>query len=170
MPELMIPQPTERLKFRPLNMYDAETWLEFLSSDEAMEFFRLRRSREEAEDWMERQMDRYSSRGDGLMAVIDKTSGKMIGQAGLLYQQVDGEEMLEVGYSFLPNFWGKGFATEAAAAFYALGKELKLSPFLVSVIHQNNIRSQRVAEKNGLKIWKSTMWKEFPVDVWKIDV
>jgi RimJ/RimL family protein N-acetyltransferase len=166
MPELLMPQPTERLKFRPLNMYDAETWLDFIYSEEATAYFKLRKSREESEEWMERQMDRYGNRGDGMLAVIDKETGKMVGQCGLLWQEIDGEELLEVGYSFIPKYWGKGYATEAATAFYDLALELKLADFVVSVIHQDNIRSQRVAEKNGLKIWKSTFWKNFPVDVW----
>jgi len=43
--------------------------------------------------------------------LIDKQSGDFIGQCGLLIQTVDEIEELEVGYSILPRFWNKGYAT-----------------------------------------------------------
>ena len=166
--EEMIPPDSTRLSFRPLTMEDAKPWEEFILSEEAMKYFTFPRKRAESVAWIERQLERYTLQKGGMMAVTDKKNGTFYGQCGLLLQELDGEEVMEVGYSFLPQHWGKGYATEAAASFYKHGFDLKISPFIVSVIHVENIPSQNVARRNGLTIWKTTKWKELPVEVWRI--
>ncbi|MBS1577911.1 MAG: GNAT family N-acetyltransferase, partial [Bacteroidetes bacterium] len=48
-------------------------------------------------------------------ALIEKESGRLIGHCGLLVQTVDNITELEIAYSLLPEFWNKGYATEAAS-------------------------------------------------------
>ena len=62
----------------------------------------------------DRQFKRYEVDSGGFNALIDKNSGMMVGHCGLLLQEIDGIQEFEIGYTLLPEFWGMGFAIEAA--------------------------------------------------------
>lgn len=166
---LLNPGESRRLVFRKLKESDALPWTDFILSEKAMEFFSFPRQEYESLAWIQRQLNRYKENTGGLMAVMDKSSGKFLGQCGLLLQDLEDQKVWEVGYSFLPEFWNKGYATEAAEAFYNHGLRMNLADSIYSVIHIRNISSQRVAEKNGLYLWKTTVWKNLPVQVWRLD-
>ena len=84
-------------------------------------------SDDEAQAWLDRQMERYARDGFGLWAVVMKETGEVIGQCGLTYQDADGVRVVEVGYLFQRAFWHRGYATEAARACrdYAFGSFVK---------------------------------------------
>ncbi len=165
----LIPSDTERLTFRFLEDGDVEIWKDFVTSDEAMEFFTFPKEEEQSRVWVERQMKRNEDGLGGMLAVCLKETGEFLGQAGLLIQDLNGEEVLEVGYSFLPKHWRNGYASEAAGALYEHGFKQNLSEFIVSVIHVDNKASKKVAKRNGLKFWKTATWKELPVEVFRIN-
>ncbi|SDC06386.1 Protein N-acetyltransferase, RimJ/RimL family [Terribacillus halophilus] len=90
----------------------------------------------------------------GLQVLIEKETGKPIGHAGLVPQEVDGVMELEIGYWIAPNHWGKGFATEAAAAFKDIASTLG-SKRVIALIYPDNTASCKVAEKLGMQVWKT---------------
>lgn len=90
----------------------------------------------------------------GLQVLVEKTSGDLIGHAGLVPQEVDGVTEIEVGYWIAPAYWGMGFATEAAAAFRDIALERLNEDRIIALIYPDNIASCRVAEKLGMHIWK----------------
>lgn len=145
---------SERLTTRFLTKDDSSIWSTFFEDEECVQFFpdfNLTTSKERAEHWIDKQLTRYKEKRYGLQALILKETGEFIGQCGLLTQEVDGCIELEVGYHIFKQHWGKGYATEASQLFkkYAFDNNFCLS--LVSIIHINNLRSQTVAEKNGMK-------------------
>lgn len=151
---------TERLNIRPLVAEDAKAWQAFIDDEEAMRFMRTFYPPEieyPALYWIGFALNRYFEGRYGLMALVDKETGLLVGQCGLLAQIVDGEPEIEVGYHILPQYWGKGYAPEAAKFFidYAFKNDLVQS--IISVIDVGNIKSQRVAEKNGLFREKQTV-------------
>jgi [ribosomal protein S5]-alanine N-acetyltransferase len=90
--------------------------------------------------------------GLGRLACIDKASGALIGFAGLKY--VKELDEVDVGYRFLPEYWGKGLASEAAARALEYGrKELALAR-IVGIVDPRNTGSVRVLQKLGLKFEK----------------
>lgn len=100
---------------------------------------------------MDRQIIRYKKYGFGLWAVILKTTGNVIGQAGLTMQLYKNEEVLEIGYLLKYQYWHKGYAREAAAACKEYAFE-KLNQYKVySIIKADNWRSVKVAESIGMK-------------------
>lgn len=160
---------THRLRFRKLNLADKEHLLEFFSDPVATEFHFLQAGPEHVADtWLSRQLNRYRNNTGGLMAVELLETGEFIGQCGLLLQWVDGIPKWEVGYHFLRRFWGQGYATEAAVAFRDFGFENEMAETIISLIHPQNFRSQAVARRNGMTIWKETTWHEHPVIVFRI--
>jgi RimJ/RimL family protein N-acetyltransferase len=105
----------------------------------------------QSQEWIEGQISRYSTKKYGHHALILKKTSKLIGQCGLLIQEVENTTEMELGYHILPEYWGNGFATEAAKRFRDYAFENSLCESLISVIDVRNITSQNVAEKNGFK-------------------
>ena len=162
---------TARLRTRFLTIDDVEAWKVFFSDKDAIEFFPsfgITNAEEQPKGWIQRQLDRYASKRYGLQALIDKKTGAFIGQCGLLMQEVDGEKELEVGYHVFRQYWGSGYAPEAARMFIDYGFRNNQAESIVSIIHVNNIRSQRVADKNGLKRGKKTTWSDIDVYIYRV--
>lgn len=152
---------TERLQLREISHEDCDELLKIWGDAEAMRLFPKTLNREEMIAWIDRNLTRYKSYGYGLWAVILKESQQFVGDCGLMVQQVDGAEELEVGYHFNRKFWGLGLATEAARgcmeyAFNHLNRRR-----IISMIRPENVSSRRVAERNGLKIEKEVFWRGY---------
>jgi ribosomal-protein-alanine N-acetyltransferase len=103
-----------------------------------------------------------------LWGTFEKTSKKFVGRCGLLAWDLDGQKETEVGYILARDAWGKGFATEAARACRDYGMDVLGFDRLISVIKPENLASQRVAMKNGMRHEKDTMVKEWPVRIYSI--
>ena len=154
---------SERLITRYLTLDDIPIWEEFFEDEEAVEFLSLhllevKSNLEIATHMIEKQLARYAENRFGLHALIDKSTNEFIGLCGLLAQEVDGVNEIEVGYHILKKHRKQGYATEAAKLFIDYAFEHDLTSSVVSVIDIDNFKSQRVAEKNGLKIDKQTKW------------
>ena len=76
----------------------------------------------------------------------ERSSGELVGYVGLNRDQVDGEDVVEVGWSITPSRWGEGFAPEAAQAAVGWGFARGLDR-IVSFTTPENERSRRVMEK-----------------------
>jgi [ribosomal protein S5]-alanine N-acetyltransferase len=102
-------------------------------------------------------------------AMMEKTSRDLIGRCGLHAWNLDGRHEVEVGYVLARQYWGQGLATEAARtvrdyAFERLGFDR-----LIAVIHPENVASQRVAQKLGMRFDYETKMKEKTVQIFSIN-
>jgi RimJ/RimL family protein N-acetyltransferase len=92
----------------------------------------------------------YERHGFGLGLVQLKDSQTPIGMCGLLKR--DELPDPDIGFAFLPDFWGKGFAFEAAAAVLHDARErLKLTRIL-AIVNPDNDASIKLLQKLGLKL------------------
>jgi len=82
--------------------------------------------------------------------LIDKKSNRLVGQCGLLIQSIENIERLEVGYAIIPEFWNKGCASEAAIKCKNSAFENNFTNSLISMIHIDNLGSEKVALKNRM--------------------
>jgi RimJ/RimL family protein N-acetyltransferase len=110
-------------------------------------------------EWIERNRRRYAEDGVGLWAMVLKSSEKMIGDCGIIRQQVDGESLYEIGYHLRRDVWRQGLATEAAVACREWGFANLPVDRIISLIRPENLPSCRVAERNGMTIWKEVPWR-----------
>ncbi|MEP7247718.1 MAG: GNAT family N-acetyltransferase [Gammaproteobacteria bacterium] len=90
----------------------------------------------------------YAKFGFGLF-MAEREDGTPIGMCGLL--QRDWLEDPDIGFAYLPQFWSKGYAFEAAAAVMAWGRETKGLTRIVGITAPHNVGSIRVLEKLGLR-------------------
>ncbi len=162
---------SERLSTRLLTLEDADSWAEFFQSPEATELFPPAWKGDPlaaSQSWIERQLSRYADHRYGMQMLLHRETGEIIGQSGLLAQEVEGVAELEVGYHILRRHWGQGYAPEAARLFFNLGFELTPADSIISIIDVRNLKSQRVAEKNGLVREKRARWNELDVFVYRM--
>ncbi len=164
-------QETQRLKFRLLTRNDFATWLKLFQEKEVAKFLgfsNITTPELQCEEWFKIQERRYVNDLGGMNVLIEKGSGQLVGQCGLLVQEVNEKQELEIGYSILPNYRNKGYASEAAQKCRNFAFENNFSDSLISIIHVDNIRSEKVALNNGMRKTKSTIYKEIPVNIFRI--
>jgi [ribosomal protein S5]-alanine N-acetyltransferase len=160
---------TERLILREMTIHDVDDLLEVLSDPEAMQFYPQPFDCQMTQTWIERNIQRYAQHGFGLWAIILKENGKLIGDCGLVVQEVGGVEEIEVGYHVHRDLWGKGLATEAAQACRDYGFSQLGFDKLISLINPANIASRRVAEKNGMRLLKEMEWQNKPTCIYAVE-
>ena len=139
-------QNTERLSIRMLTENDIDSWELFLKDTDVFEYYpsTMQYNENYAHDWITKQIQRYQDEGFGLMALIDKESGVLIGQCGLIRQKLDGLDEVEIGYHIRKEYRGNGYATEAAKHFKKVAFNQLFLDSVISIIHPENIASQMV--------------------------
>jgi ribosomal-protein-alanine N-acetyltransferase len=147
---------TERLTLRELVETDLDFLASMMADPEVSHHYDRRFSREAADAWLHRQIERYHTDGHGLWLATDK-NGKPVGQVGLILQTVEGRKRPEIGWLLDRPQWGKGYATEAAAAVRDAAFTRWSYPEVISLIRPANMPSQRVAERIGMtpgpRVW-----------------
>lgn len=163
-------QETERLHFRKIQASDFNVWLEFFRDPKTHAHWSPIQNPPEVEcrKWYEKQNWRYQNNMGGMNALIEKQSGKLVGHCGLLIQTVDDITDLEIGYSLLPEFWQRGFASEAARKCRDFAFANELAESLISIISRTNIPSQKVATGNGMHQEKATNYHDNKVFIYRI--
>lgn len=156
---------TERIYLREMNQCDYDDLCEILQDAETMYAYEHAFTNIEAQNWLNKQFERYKQFGFGLWAVIDKKTKCFIGQVGLTIQNVEGKDELEIGYLIKRKYWHCGYATEAAIAckdyaFYHLKKDR-----VVSIIRDTNSASQNVAKRVGMSIEKQFIKHYYNMDI-----
>ena len=154
---LLTGQETERLKFRLLSLDDYDSWIPLFKANNVAKYLELDPKLSESElcsFWFDKAFYRYENDLGGMNVLIDKKTNRMVGQCGLLIQTIENVERLEIGYSILPEFWKKGFAIEAATKCKNYAFENNISNSLISMIHIENLASEKVALRNGMTFEK----------------
>ena len=134
-----------------------------------MSFYPMGFTRDDARDWIERNMRSYEERGFGLWAMDLRTTGEFIGQCGLTAQIVEDEPHVEAGWHVHRSRWRNGYASEAGAAALdvAFGR-LELER-VISLILKENVPSAGVARKLGMAIEREVVYKGLLHDLWVIE-
>jgi ribosomal-protein-alanine N-acetyltransferase len=169
---LLTGQQTERLDFKIVNQSFFDLWIEFFQHPDSARFLGLEElptPLDQCKEWFRRVDERYQKDLGGMNALIDRATNEFVGQCGLLVQEIDGIEELEIGYSILPRFWNKGYATEAAIKCRDFAFQHNFSETLISIISINNVKSEKVALKNGMQKTKQTTFKNMQVNIFRVD-
>ena len=142
---------TDRLILREMVPADIDFLAAMMADPEVSHHYDRRFSREAADEWLHRQLERYHSDGHGLWLAVDKVSREPVGQVGLMLQSVDGKRRPEIGWLLDRRYWGHGYATEAGSAVRDAAFTRWNYPEVISLIRPTNMPSIRVAERIGMK-------------------
>jgi ribosomal-protein-alanine N-acetyltransferase len=142
---------TPRLKLRPFSPEDTVSLHRIMNEPDIMQYFPRTDppDMERVQRIIEHQFTHWETYNLGWWAVVPNGGSKLIGWNGLQYLPETGE--VEVGYLLSQQFWGQGLATEGARASLEFGfKTLGLQQ-IIGLTHPENIASQNVLKKCGLK-------------------
>ena len=155
---------TERLRLRMPSMHDLDALARIYADPEVMRYLGSGQTatREQTAQSIRTTMARWYDDGFGMFFVDRKEDGALVGRVGLLVWDAEawkpttraravGPVELEVGYVLGREFWGLGYASEAATAArdYAL-RELQAER-LIALIRPENTASKAVARKLGME-------------------
>ncbi len=143
---------TERLVLREFSPKDANDMFQLNADPEVIKYtgdppFT---SVNEAEVFLKNYSD-YERNGFGRWAVISKQTGEYLGWCGL---KLNEQNLVDIGFRFFRNQWGKGFATESARATLKVAfNDLKIDE-VIGRASRDNLASVKVLEKLNMKFWK----------------
>jgi ribosomal-protein-alanine N-acetyltransferase len=141
---------TERLIIRELTLFDESWFIPLLQHPEVMHFSpKGPLLAGKARHILKQVLRSYELRCYGLMGCFVKGTSVPIGFCGVFLRELEGVLYPELGYRLFPEFWGKGYATEAARELMDDAFERLQLPQIFSFIDPLNIRSIRVAENIG---------------------
>ncbi len=151
---------TDRLYLRPLVQTDFEDLCVLDSNSKVRAFFPegvLTPAQVQVE--LDRHLQSWEVLGFGIFGVIHKANHSFIGRAGFA-QLKNGT--VEMGYLFLPEYWGQGYATEAAEAVLPWGLEHIPVDRIIGFAPCDHYASRRVLEKCGMQFERIDFYRDIP--------
>jgi RimJ/RimL family protein N-acetyltransferase len=158
---------TERLKLREFNLADKLFILELVNSPGWIKFIGDRniKTEEQAGMYLENgPISSYKNYGFGLSLVELKESLQPIGMCGLL-KRADLDHP-DIGFAFLPEFMGKGYAYEIAAATLSHAKNVLNHKLILAIAVPENKSSIKLLEKINMTFCKSIRLPNQDTDLW----
>lgn len=157
---------TERLWLRPANADDAQFTHRLFNTMEFLQYVGDRKlySEEDVLDYLKsRAFPQIEQFGYGSYTVMLKNDGRKIGSCGLYHRE--GVRGVDIGFAFLPEFCGQGYAYEAATAVLDAGfTDFGLKEISALTV-QDNVASRKLIEKLGLTFLKKTFIPNDPEEL-----
>jgi len=159
---------TARLRLRGWEGDDLDPYAAILGDPEVTRYLGDTRPFDRVATWRKMAMlvGHWQLRGYGIWAVVERAPERFVGRVGLW--NPEGWPGLEVGWVVAREHWGRGIATEAGDAAMRFAFERLGAEHVVSVIHPENARSIRVAERLGERFERPHRLGEVEVSVYGI--
>ncbi len=159
---------TERLNFRMFRASDFPTYEKWCANIDVMRYTGGK-ALERLLAWrhMSNLMGHWALLGYGYYAVEEKSTGNLIGRVG--YTNQPGFPAFELGWTIAPEYQGRGYATEAARMLLRYAFEELDQPHVISLIHDENTPSKKVAEKLGERVEGNAELVGIPYLIYGID-
>jgi RimJ/RimL family protein N-acetyltransferase len=143
---------TARLRLRQWRETDREPFARLNADPRVMEFLPNLLDRSVSDAMLDRLQTLIAERGWGLWAVATQADERFIGYVGLHVPTADlpCSPCVEIGWRLAYEYWGKGYATEAARAVLGVGFDRLCLPEIVSFTAILNHRSSAVMERLGM--------------------
>lgn len=149
---------TERLILRPVSLDDTGFIFELYNRPKFIEFIgdRHLETLDDSENYIKnRFFPQLEKLGYGNYVVVTKDSNEKVGAVGIFERE--GLDIVDIGFSLLEEFEGKGYAFEAAKKVKSIGMDDFSLKKISAITAKNNFSSQRLIEKLGLKFQKNIM-------------
>lgn len=148
---------TERLLIRPFREEDRDALAELHANPDVRRYFPTTLNREESDAYFDRAQQALQKNGFHFVAAELKQTSEFIGILGIGRIDADicavtpGHSGVEIGWQFLPKFWGQGLATEGAIACLQYGWDVAKLSEIVAISYKGGLASQRVMQKIGMR-------------------
>ncbi len=161
---------TDRLLLREFRESDFSAYAEMIANPDVARFLADGKPLDRVNAWRQFAMfaGHWALRGYGVWAVEERATGNFIGRIGCFYPE--GWPAFEIGYTLARGAWGKGYASEGAAAALDYARNVLKKRDIISVIRPDNIGSQRVATKLGATLAGSVDFYGAPALIYRYPV
>jgi [ribosomal protein S5]-alanine N-acetyltransferase len=138
---------TERLGFRRYTAADNDAVRAIFADPQARQFYPAMQNQDAVDRWVSWNLRNYEEFGFGLWALELLDQGEFIGDAGITYQTVEGQRILEIGWHIHSDYRSQGYATEAGRACLKYGFDVLSASSLSSIVDPKNAPSIKVAAR-----------------------
>ncbi|NEA32723.1 GNAT family N-acetyltransferase [Streptomyces sp. SID13031] len=141
---------TDRLYLRPFRDEDLPAWADLNTDPEVMRYLGGKPlTRAETDEIASAVNSRYEADGTGFLAIERRSDGAFLGAAGLTHESWHPDD-LDLGWRLARQYWGHGYATEAAASWLTCAfTDLDL-PRVLSSTETANTKSAAVMQRLGM--------------------
>ena len=157
---------TARLYLRQFTPDDLDALYRIYSDPETMKYLGGVRTREATETVINTMIKSWEENNFGMWALVHKIDRKMIGRCGLRFLEKTPE--VQLGYALDKVYWNQGLATEASLASLNYGFQILNLERIVALTLPENIASQRLMQKVGMKYEKNAHYYETDVVYYSI--
>jgi RimJ/RimL family protein N-acetyltransferase len=157
---------TERLVLRLLRDSDLDALAAIYADPRTMRFLGGPRTRDDTRMRLGWMIAAHREQGFGLWATTLRVDGALIGRCGILVQDVEGAVEHEIAYLLGSQWWGRGYATEAAAAIRDHAHGRLGFDRLMSLIDPENTPSQAVARRIGMQYERDLVFEGRPTSLY----
>lgn len=142
---------TQRLILREYTQEDFSDLYKLLSDPITMQHYPKPYDEKGTQRWLDWNFNNYKTYGFGLWALIRKDTGEFIGDCGITMQNIDGQQLPEIGYHIEKAHWRQGFGKEAATAVRDWAFTNRDFPALYSYMKYTNVASYSTARSAGMQ-------------------
>jgi RimJ/RimL family protein N-acetyltransferase len=160
---------TGRLLLRPIELDDLDAFALVVGDPIAMRFYPRPFDREMTRTWIARVRERYERDGVGLLAVVERATGEMIGDCGPMVMETGHGTHVELAWHIRADRQGRGFATEAGAACRDEAWRALDIDHLISIVRPENVPSWSVARRLGFVPWRGDVRAGMAHVLWRLD-
>ncbi|HJY63315.1 MAG TPA: GNAT family N-acetyltransferase [Ignavibacteria bacterium] len=153
---------TERLKARKLTADDFEILYKFYINEDVCRTLGGVKTADWVKNYIAKNIEHWELFGYGTWIFYSKSGNKFAGRGAIRHLYIDGKDEIEVGYAFLPEYWGKGYATEIVKEIVNIAFNVYQLTEIIAVTLHDNLASRRVMEKAGLSYEKEVIHADLP--------
>lgn len=143
---------TQRLLLRELTPHDFDALYEIFSDAETMQHYPRPFDEAKVRYWIDWNVENYQVYGFGLLAVVLKETGRLVGDCGITMQNIGGKIKPEIGYHIHKSHQRRGYAKEAARACRDWVFENTPFNMIFSYMKYTNVGSYSTAVANGMHL------------------
>jgi RimJ/RimL family protein N-acetyltransferase len=141
---------SERLNFRKIEDSDFEIIAAIMRDAGVQKIWEHYFSDDDVREWIARRKKGYETNGIDYLLAINKLSQEVVGQVGLLKENIEGEEVWGIGYILMSGYYGNGYATEGAKAMADYAFNTLKATKIICDIRPMNKSSIAVVKRIGM--------------------
>jgi ribosomal-protein-alanine N-acetyltransferase len=141
---------SERLDYRKIEDHDFDMIAKIMRDEGVQKVWEHYFTDNDVREWIARRKKGYENSGIDYLLAVNRISQEVVGQVGLLKEEIDGKEVWGIGYILLSQYYGNGYATEGARVMADYAFNILNVPKVVCDIRPMNKPSIAVAKRLGM--------------------